>query len=51
MAGTRIMAQSRLLNLGCATTGQPSSYMSCSFTNEVIAQLELWRGYKRILEG
>lgn len=29
------------MNLGCAT-GHPSFVMSCSFTNQVIAQLELW---------
>ena len=31
----------RLLNLGCATV-HPSFVVSCSFTNQVIAQLELW---------
>ena len=31
----------RLLNLGCAT-GHPSFVMSASFTNQVLAQLELW---------
>ena len=36
-----ILAEGRLLNLGCAT-GHPSFVMSCSFTNQVIAQLELW---------
>ena len=30
------------MNLGCAT-GHPSFVMSCSFTNQVIAQLELWK--------
>jgi adenosylhomocysteinase len=39
--GVVILAEGRLLNLGCAT-GHPSFVMSCSFTNQVIAQLELW---------
>ena len=34
-----------LLNLGCAT-GHPSFVMSCSFTNQAIAQLELWNERK-----
>jgi adenosylhomocysteinase len=37
-----ILAEGRLLNLGCAT-GHPSFVMSTSFTNQVLAQLELWR--------
>ena len=36
-----ILAEGRLLNLGCAT-GHPSFVMSNSFTNQVLAQLELW---------
>lgn len=36
-----ILAQGRLVNLGCAT-GHPSFVMSTSFTNQVLAQLELW---------
>jgi adenosylhomocysteinase len=36
-----ILAEGRLLNLGCAT-GHPSFVMSCSFTNQVIAQIDLW---------
>jgi adenosylhomocysteinase len=36
-----ILAEGRLLNLGCAT-GHPSFVMSNSFTNQVIAQVELW---------
>ncbi|MDX2114106.1 MAG: adenosylhomocysteinase [Planctomycetota bacterium] len=36
-----ILAEGRLMNLGCAT-GHPSFVMSSSFTNQVIAQLELW---------
>ncbi len=35
-----ILAEGRLLNLGCAT-GHPSFVMSASFTNQVMAQLEL----------
>jgi adenosylhomocysteinase len=37
-----VLAEGRLLNLGCAT-GHPSFVMSCSFTNQAIAQLELWK--------
>lgn len=40
--GVIVLAQGRLLNLGCAT-GHPSFVMSCSFTNQVIAQFELWK--------
>lgn len=36
-----ILAEGRLLNLGCAT-GHPSFVMSASFTNQTLAQLELW---------
>jgi adenosylhomocysteinase len=36
-----ILAKGRLVNLGCAT-GHPSFVMSCSFTNQVLAQLELF---------
>ena len=36
-----VLAEGRLLNLGCAT-GHPSFVMSCSFTNQVIAQIELF---------
>ncbi|QNN22363.1 adenosylhomocysteinase [Planctomycetales bacterium ZRK34] len=36
-----ILAEGRLLNLGCAT-GHPSFVMSASFTNQTIAQLDLW---------
>ena len=35
------MAEGRLVNLGCAT-GHPSFVMSNSFTNQTLAQLELW---------
>ncbi|WP_409994578.1 adenosylhomocysteinase [Blastopirellula marina] len=37
-----ILAEGRLVNLGCAT-GHPSFVMSASFTNQVLAQLELWK--------
>ena len=36
-----ILAEGRLVNLGCAT-GHPSFVMSTSFTNQVLAQIELW---------
>jgi len=39
--GIIILAEGRLLNLGCAT-GHPSFVMSCSFTNQALAQIELW---------
>merc|ERR1712217_604298 len=39
--GIIVLAEGRLLNLGCAT-GHPSFVMSCSFTNQVIAQIDLW---------
>ena len=37
-----LLAQGRLVNLGCAT-GHPSFVMSASFTNQVLAQIELWQ--------
>ena len=37
-----VLAEGRLVNLGCAT-GHPSFVMSSSFTNQVLAQLELWQ--------
>lgn len=40
--GVIILAQGRLLNLGCAT-GHPSFVMSTSFTNQVLAQVDLWK--------
>ncbi len=40
-----ILAEGRLVNLGCAT-GHPSFVMSNSFTNQVLAQLELWKNHK-----
>jgi adenosylhomocysteinase len=36
-----LLAQGRLVNLGCAT-GHPSFVMSCSFANQVLAQIALW---------
>ena len=36
-----MLAEGRLVNLGCAT-GHPSFVMSTSFTNQVLAQIELW---------
>jgi len=44
-----VLAEGRLVNLGCAT-GHPSFVMSSSFTNQVLAQIELWqnpRNYAR----
>jgi adenosylhomocysteinase len=41
-----VLAEGRLLNLGCAT-GHPSFVMSASFTNQVLAQLELWQNAAR----
>merc|ERR1712207_86052 len=43
--GIIVLAAGRLLNLGCAT-GHPSFVMSCSFTNQTLAQLDLLRNYK-----
>merc|ERR1712110_970394 len=43
--GVIILASGRLLNLGCAT-GHPSFVMSCSFTNQVLAQLDLLKNWK-----
>jgi len=43
--GVILLAAGRLLNLGCAT-GHPSFVMSCSFTNQVLAQLDLLRNTK-----
>ncbi|RWX45706.1 adenosylhomocysteinase, partial [Candidatus Electrothrix marina] len=39
-----VLAEGRLVNLGCAT-GHPSFVMSNSFTNQVLAQIELWNNY------
>ena len=40
-----VLAEGRLVNLGCAT-GHPSFVMSNSFTNQTLAQIELWTNYK-----
>ena len=40
-----LLAEGRLVNLGCAT-GHPSFVMSASFTNQVMAQIELWNNHK-----
>merc|ERR1711903_70549 len=40
--GVIVLAEGRLLNLGCAT-GHPSFVMSSSFTNQTLAQIELWQ--------
>ena len=40
-----VLAKGRLVNLGCAT-GHPSFVMSASFSNQVIAQIELWNNHK-----
>lgn len=41
-----VLAEGRLVNLGCAT-GHPSFVMSSSFTNQVLAQLELWQNSEK----
>merc|ERR1712167_91596 len=43
--GVILLASGRLLNLGCAT-GHPSFVMSCSFTNQVLAQLDILKNWK-----
>merc|ERR1712046_285406 len=43
--GIIMLASGRLVNLGCAT-GHPSFVMSCSFTNQVLAQLDLLKNWK-----
>jgi adenosylhomocysteinase len=45
-----VLAEGRLVNLGCAT-GHPSFVMSNSFTNQTLAQLELWANYKSYTPG
>ena len=46
--GNRIilLAEGRLVNLGCAT-GHPSFVMSASFTNQTLAQIELWKNHAK----
>jgi len=41
-----LLAEGRLVNLGCAT-GHPSFIMSASFTNQVLAQIELWKNKEK----
>ena len=41
-----LLAKGRLVNLGCAT-GHPSFVMSASFTNQVMAQIELWQNHEQ----
>merc|ERR1712003_486304 len=43
--GVLVLAEGRLMNLGCAT-GHPSFVMSCSFTNQTLAQMDLWKHRK-----
>jgi len=40
-----LLAEGRLVNLGCAT-GHPSFVMSASFSNQVLAQIEIWNNHK-----
>ena len=40
-----VLAEGRLVNLGCAT-GHPSFVMSNSFSNQTLAQIELWNNHK-----
>ena len=44
--GIILLAEGRLVNLGCAT-GHPSFVMSCSFTNQVLAQIEIWKNSEK----
>ena len=41
-----VLAEGRLVNLGCGT-GHPSFVMSASFTNQVLAQIELWQNHAK----
>jgi adenosylhomocysteinase len=45
-----LLAEGRLVNLGCAT-GHPSFVMSNSFSNQVLAQLDLWAGKDKYKPG
>jgi adenosylhomocysteinase len=45
-----VLARGRLVNLGCAN-GHPSFVMSSSFSNQTIAQIELWQNYKNYKVG
>jgi adenosylhomocysteinase len=48
--GVIVLAEGRLLNLGCAT-GHPSFVMSNSFSNQVIAQIELFNNHAKYDQG
>ena len=45
-----LLAEGRLVNLGCAT-GHPSFVMSASFTNQTLAQIELWNNAEAYEKG
>jgi len=45
-----LLAEGRLVNLGCAT-GHPSFVMSASFTNQTLAQMELWVNKEKVQKG
>ena len=45
-----LLAEGRLVNLGCAT-GHPSFVMSNSFANQVLAQIDLWKGLDKYSPG
>jgi len=45
-----LLAEGRLVNLGCAT-GHPSFVMSCSFSNQVLAQIALWTEHEKYTVG
>ncbi len=45
-----LLAEGRLVNLGCAN-GHPSFVMSCSFTNQTLAQIELWQHPEKYQAG
>lgn len=45
-----VLAEGRLVNLGCAT-GHPSFVMSCSFSNQTLAQIELWKNHEQYEVG
>ena len=46
-SGVLVLAKGRLVNLGCAT-GHPSFVMSNSFSNQTLAQMELWSNGKKM---
>ena len=45
-----LLAEGRLVNLGCGD-GHPSFVMSCSFANQVLAQIDLWQNRKKLKPG